>query len=117
MKLLDNHSRFNNMVVSQGLRVAKGNAASSYILYKRIEKALKKHVEELLKDADGSQEKQNSKVVEYVEITLHKSLVKLNSINSLSTLKQYSRYNDMNALMRELTGRNVKVKKESILNL
>lgn len=118
MGILDNSSRLNNLIVSQGLRVASGDSASLYILYKKLEKRVKQHLKELLKQYsnDTITKTQWNKIQRYLEITEYKCITRLDGIISTCKLNQYSNIEDTNTIIYEVTGRNVDVRIQTILS-
>ncbi|WP_027394200.1 hypothetical protein [Aquimarina latercula] len=112
--ILDNACRLNKLVVNAGLRPANGNAASSYLLYKQIERNLTQWVTDFVESLDpihgNTTKKGFIEVQRYADVTLHKCLVKLDAITDMHRLRKYSQYESMNALIYELTGRNMQIK-------
>ncbi|TSE02805.1 hypothetical protein [Aquimarina algiphila] len=122
MKLLDNYSRLNNMIVSQGLRVATGDSASLYMLYKKLEKRVKMHSKKLLAQYsidncnDTITKSQWNKVKRYLEVTEHKCITRLDAIKSISKMKEYIAIEDTNTLIYEVTGRNVAIRIQTLIS-
>lgn len=113
MKLLDNSSRLNKLVVSQGLRVASGDCASLYVVFKQLERRVNTHLEEL--EQQYSFENCGVEIRSYLKMTAYRCINRLDKIHKIQKLKEYQKMEDINAMIYEITGRNVAVKIQKIL--
>lgn len=114
MKLLDNSSRLNKLVVCQGLRISSGDSASLYILFKKLEKRVQAYLDEL--QDTYAFENCASAIRNYVGMTGYKCITRLNKVNDIRKLQEYQKITDVNLLIYQVCGRNVAVRIQKILS-
>ena len=111
--VFNNASRLNNFIVRNGLSISEGNAASAYVLCKKLEKKLNNHINNIrdnYKQSIGF-----VKISKYLEDTKYTFLSKTNSLKDTIRLNEYLVADDFNNMIYKVTGRNIDKRIQTIL--
>ncbi|WP_136464921.1 hypothetical protein [Flagellimonas onchidii] len=125
--ILDNPSRLNSYVVRTGMRIDHGTDASAYLVFKKLERRVKRYVNSLKTQYDHTKvvaapsaynitKTKYNQIVRYLDSTQNMCLTKLDGISNISRLEDYLKIQDTNKMIYSITGRNITIKIDNILN-